>query len=157
MLDFTPVFTKQITLSEFAKQQDPTPANLQHLTDEMVDRMLQLIQACTDEDVTFVPEDPAANDTYAATSDIVNLPWTRGHLIVHRTRLSEEPPFPAAELARGVQLRPGRSRAEVPWEDVTTIQQCRDRLEESRRMRHAMVNVFPDAPHYENTYEARPG
>ena len=57
----------------------------------------------------------------------------------------------AAELARGVQEH-GRSRYETPWESVATIVQCQERLKESLRMCLATLNVWPDPPHYENTY-----
>lgn len=40
---------------------------------------------------------------------------------------------------------------------MTTIQQCRDRLEESRRMRLASLAIWPQPPHLETTYEPRAG
>jgi hypothetical protein len=40
----------------------------------------------------------------------------------------------------------------VPWETITTINQCRERLEESRRMRLASLDMWPDAPHLDNQY-----
>lgn len=57
-------------------------------------------------------------------------------------------------MARGV-LRDGRSRYETHWTTITTIAQCRDRLEESRRIRLATLDVWPDPPHLEVTREAR--
>jgi hypothetical protein len=72
-------------------------------------------------------------------------------VIVHATATAEESAFLAAELARGVEFH-GRSRYEVPWMAVTTIEQCRHRLEESRRMRLATLNVWPDQPHLDLTY-----
>ena len=71
-------------------------------------------------------------------------------MIVHTTASSEEAAFIAAELARGVEFH-GRSRSEVPWETVTTIEQCRHRLEESRRMRLATLQIWPDEPDLDNT------
>jgi len=133
-----------------------TVDDLRDLTNEMVDTMLDLIAHCRDEDVTFVPHDPQANDPYAMDTAEVNLPWTLGHVIVHATASSEESAFLAAELARGVEYH-GRSRYEVPWESVTTIQQCRDRLEESRRMRLALLDAWPDEPHLDNVCQPRPG
>ncbi len=150
MLDFMPVFKQEITISEFCSSL--SKSDLYDLTNEMVDTIQELIIDCVDEDVTFVPIDPEANDTFAADDAVVNLPWTLGHVIVHTTAGCEEAAFTAAELARGVENH-GRSRYEVPWESVTTIQQCRDRLEESRRMRLATLNVWPDAPHMDNTME----
>lgn len=150
MFDFTPVRSKEIKISQLAESL--TQADLARLTNEMVDTMLDLIAACTDADVTFIPDDPQANDTYAANPDEINLAWTLGHVIVHTTASAEESAFLAAELARGVPFH-GRSRHEVPWETVTTIAQCRHRLEESRRMRLASLELWPDPPDLINSYE----
>jgi hypothetical protein len=154
MLDFTSVRRKEITVRELAA--NLTKADLANLTNEMVDTILGLIAECEDADVTFVPDDPQANDTFATNPDEVNLSWTLGHVIVHITASSEESAFLAAELARGVPYH-GRSRAEVPWERVTSIAQCRRRLEESRRMRLASLELWPDEPDLNNTYVYREG
>lgn len=154
MLDFSPVRNKEIKISQLAATL--TPADLAHLTDEMIDTILGLIAGCTDADVTFVPEDPQANDTFAINPDEVSLSWTLGHVIVHTTASAEESAFLAAELARGVAFH-GRSRAEAPWQAVTTIAQCRHRLEESRRMRLASLELWPDPPDLDNSYEVAPG
>jgi hypothetical protein len=149
MLDFAAVKEKQVTFQELVG-----PLNKQdlvQLTNEMIDKMLSQIEACNDADVVFVPEDPQAEDTFASNSADAHLPWTLGHVIVHVTASSEESAALAAELARGVEMH-GRSRYEVPWEQVTTIGQCRERLEESRRMRLASLQMWPDQPHDENTY-----
>lgn len=135
---------------------DLTADDLRYLTNQMVDRVLGLIEGCVDADVTFEPNDPAANDPDAATASERNMPWTLGHLIVHTTASSEEAAALAAELARGVAYH-GRSRSEVPWTTVTTIEQCRHRLEESRRMRLASLDMWPDQPYLDNTYTAREG
>jgi len=103
-------------------------------------------------DVTFVPADPAANDTFApAGSDagVVTLPWTLGHVIVHVTASSEEGAALALTLARGLPVM-GRSRYETPWETLTTVAQLVQRLEESRRMRLALLDAWPDQPHLDN-------
>jgi hypothetical protein len=71
---------------------------------------------------------------------------------MHVTASAEESAFLAAELARGVKFH-GRSRSEVSWQTVTAIAQCRDRLEESRRMRIASLELWPNPPHLENSYE----
>ena len=78
-------------------------------------------------------------------------------MIVHATASSEEAAFLAAELARGVPVREGRSRYEVPWPTVTTIEQCRVRLEESRRMRRASLDMWPNPPHLANTFKSWSG
>lgn len=148
MLDFLPILTKQQKLSDIAASL--TVADLRNLTNEMIDTMQAMIAESVDADVVFVPVDPAAKDDAAASEADVSIAWTLGHVIVHATASSEESAFIGAELARGVEFH-GRSRYEVPWETVTTIAQCRARLEESRRMRLASLDIWPDEPHYDNT------
>jgi hypothetical protein len=87
----------------------------------------------------------------------VKLAWTLGHVIVHVTASSEESAAIAAELARGVPHRGGRSRSEVPWETVRTVAGCRARLEESRRMRLASLDMWPDRADLSNGYAWREG
>lgn len=152
MLDFSLVHNKVMTYQQLVA--GLTPEDLRHLTGEMIDTQLSMIAGCVDADVVFVPSDPEADDPYAATEEEINLPWTLGHIIVHVTASSEESAFLAAELARGVPYREGRSRYEVPWGSVTTIQGCRHRLEESRRMRLASLELWPDEPHLDNTYQS---
>lgn len=143
MLDFSQVRSRQMTLGELVA--GLTVDDLRDLTNEMIDRQLELIADCEDYDVVFTPEDPAAEDKYAADEAEVHIAWTLGHVIVHVTASSEEKAFLAAELARGID-REGRSRYETPWESVTTIAQVRARLEESRRMRLASLDMWPDDP-----------
>lgn len=154
MLDFTPVRTKQTSLSELVA--NLRCSDLQDLTNEMVDYQLNLIADCADADVIMVPEDAQAHDPFAEKAEDVNLAWTLGHVIVHVTASSEEAAAIAAELARGVKYH-GRSRYETPWQDISTLQQCQRRLEESRRIRLASLKMWPDVPHLENTYKSRPG
>jgi hypothetical protein len=45
----------------------------------------------------------------------------------------------------------------VYWETVTTIAQCRQRLEESRRMRLASLDMWPDQPDLVNNFLPREG
>lgn len=152
MIDFTPLRSREKTLGEIVA--DFTVDDLRDLTNEMIDRQLALVADCTDEDVVFVPEDPAAEDKFAADAEDVGLAWTLGHVIVHVTASSEEKAFLAAELARGID-REGRSRYETPWETVTTIAQVRARLEESRRMRLASLDMWPDDPDFSLTINYR--
>src|SRR6266513_1063488 len=139
MLDFTPVRNKTLTYSDLCR--DLTKADLHRLTDEMIDTMLAIIADAKDEDVDFVPLDPDAKD----------LAWTLGHVIVHATASSEESAALALTLARGLPVE-GRSRYEVPWRTVHTVAQLHQRLEESRRMRRAMLDAWPDEPHLDMTY-----
>jgi hypothetical protein len=153
MLDFAALTEKRISYAEMIA--GLTPDDLADLTNEMVDAMLAEIEEATDADVIFVPHDPNADDPFAATDTEKDISWTLGHVVVHTTASSEEAAFLAAELARGVENH-GRSRAEVPWEGVTTIAQCRHRLEESRRMRLASLAMWPDQPDLENGYHPWP-
>jgi hypothetical protein len=132
-------------------------AELHQETDEMIDTIRELIAECTDSDVVFLPIDPDAYDSAAATAEEVYISWTLGHVIVHVTASSEEAAFQAAELARGVRYRQLRSRYEVPWQSVTTIELCLHRLEESRRMRHSSLEMWPDEPFLDNTFVLKSG
>jgi hypothetical protein len=131
---------------------DVSARDLRQHTNDMVDRMLALVVDSRDEYVTFLPVDEEANDTFASDTSLVNLSWTLGHVIAHTTASAEEAAFVAAELARGVPYRSGRSRYEVPWTSVTTIAQCRERLQASRKMRLASLDLWPDPPHLDNTF-----
>ena len=154
MLDFTPVRNREKTLAQLGE--GLTVDDLRRLTNEMIDAQLALIADSTDDDVNADVLDPEANDTFASNQADVGLSWTLGHVIVHTTASSEESAALATELARGVEFH-GRSRSEVPWEAVTTIAQCRARLEESRRMRLASLDMWPDRPYLDNTYEPYAG
>lgn len=155
MIDFAPIRDRSLSISELAH--DLTPNDLRRETNEMLDTMCDLIAGCIDTDVVFVPDDPVAYDSVAATPEEVYLSWTLGHVIVHTTASAEESAYLAAELARGVRYRRLRSRYEVPWQTVTTIAQCRQRLEESRRMRLASLDMWPDEPFLDNTFTLKIG
>ena len=150
MLNFQAVRDEELTIAELTA--DLTREDLRLLTDEMIDTILEMIAGCSDADVTFVPSDPEAHDPFAATPEEEDMAWTLGHVIVHITASAEESAALASELARGVRVR-GRSRYEVPREEMTTIEGCRQRMEESRRMRLASLEMWPDPPHLENTYK----
>jgi hypothetical protein len=154
MLDFEAVRDKRITLAELVA--GLTQDDLRELTNQMVNTVLELIADCADADVTFVPVDSEAYDPFAKTEEEVKLAWNLGHVVVHTTASAEESAALAAELARGVENH-GRSRHETPWETVMTITWCRQRLEESRRMRLASLEMWPDEPHLDNVYEPWPG
>ena len=151
MLNFQAVRNEQVTFAELVA--DLTLDDLRDLTNEMVNTMLGLIANCVDADVIFEPVDPEAHDPYAATPEEVNMAWKLGHVVVHTTASAEESAAVAAELARGVEYH-GRSRYEVPWPEMKTIAGCRRRLEESRRMRLASLDMWPVEAHMGNEYEA---
>ena len=150
MFDFTPLLQPQAKLSELTAHL--TSDDLRRYTNEMIETMQDLIATCSDADVTFEPLDPEANDPYAETEAELHMAWTLGHVIVHVTASAEESAFLAVELARGVKFH-GRSRYEVPWSTITSIAQCRDRLEESRHMRLLTLELWPNPPHLDNSYE----
>lgn len=99
MLDLTRVRSKEMTFAELVA--DLTVRDLRDLTNEMIDFQLDLLAECTDADVVFVPQDPEANDPYAADTADAEIAWTVGHLVVHVTASSEESAALAAEMARG--------------------------------------------------------
>lgn len=149
MLDLEPLRRGEKALKELSE--GVRVADLRRWTNELVERVLAGIAGCEDPDVVFVPSDPEAHDPVAATQEEVAMAWTLGHVIVHITASAEESACLAAELARGVPFH-GRSRREVPWQTVTTLAGCRQRLEESRRMRLASLDMWPDHPHLDNVY-----
>ncbi len=155
MLNFQAVRNKEISFVEFLAGLTLTADDLRDLTNEMIDSMLAEIVSCVDADVTFEPDDPKKHDQYASNAAEADLAWNLGHVIVHTTASSEESAALAAEMARGVEHH-GRSRYEVPWEEMKTIAACRQRLEESRRMRLASLEMWPQEAHLEMEYEAWP-
>jgi hypothetical protein len=156
VIDFGPLRRKEKSLQDLAT--GLSLDNLGRLTREMVAAQLSTIEDATDEDVVMVPDDPDANDTYAADSEDVGLSWTLGHVVVHTTASSEESAALALVLARGLPVV-GRSRYEVPWEEARSVEFIRNRLDESLRMRLALLTAWPDEPHLDNfyaPYEGRP-
>jgi DinB family protein len=154
MLDFSPVHRGEKTSQQLAAEL--TPEDLASLTREMCDLQLDAIRDAVDDDVDFVPDDPEANDTFAAKPEDVGISWTLGHVVVHTTASAEESAALALTLARGLPVD-GRSRYEVPWQDVRTAAYIRGRIEESRRMRLAMLAAWPDQPHLDNFYSPSEG
>ena len=154
MIDFGPVHRGEKTSQDLAAGLGR--GDLARLTEEMCDLQLEAIEDAVDEDVVFVPDDPDADDTFAASPEDVKLSWTLGHVVVHTTASSEESAALALVLARGLPVT-GRSRYEVPWQEVRTADFIRGRVEESRRMRLAMLKAWPDEPHLDNFYSASEG
>lgn len=139
MIDPTPIFTNQQTAIEFSA--GFTRDMLRAETNHIIDTMLTLLADCVDADVTFVPDDPNANEDG----------WTVAHIVTHTTATSEDGAFVAAELARGIEFH-GHSWYETPWDSISSIAQVRHRLEESRRMRLASLDMWPDTPTLDNTF-----
>ena len=134
---------------------DLSPASLRVTMSAIFDTLDGILANLTDEEVTFQPVDPAANDTFAAPGTDANLAWTLGHVVVHLTAGLEENAALGTTLARGVMVE-GRSRYEVPWESVRNADQIIARLRESRRICAAFLAAWPDEPHLDLTVEPIP-
>ncbi len=143
MIDFSPVQNNEMKMLEFAQQF--TVDDLRAATNESIDALLDMINGLSDEQVTFDPLDPGANDPYAVEGE-ENIGWSIAHLVAHVTASSEEGAAISSMLARGVKAKL-RNRYETPWRDIVTHVQCVQRLKESRRMRLAFLDTWPDEPH----------
>ena len=142
-LDFSRVRAREVKLADLVA--DLSVDDLARATDSSIAQIEEILATAADGDVVFTPEDPAADDPAAADPADRDLAWNLGHLVAHVTASAEESAALAQELARGVPFH-GRSRWEVPWKAVTTIDQCRQRLAESRRMRLASLQMWPSSP-----------
>jgi len=168
IIDFEAIRAGTLTIQDVADTM--TLDDLELATELSVNNMLAHIAACTDADVTFVPRDPHATED-VRDADGETLGWTLSHVIVHATASSEAGAFAAVDLARGVSLQgpalgyvapcgvsvQGMSLAEAPWDRFTTIEQCRQRLKESKRMRLASLKAWPDLPDLSNRFTPFPG
>jgi hypothetical protein len=144
LIDFSPVNRGEIKMLEFARQF--TLADLRAATNASIDTILNIIQDMSDEQMTFLPHDPEANDPYAVSGE-EHIGWSLAHLVVHVTASSEENAAFSSLLARGIAYpREPRLRYETNWHTVTTKAQCVQRLEESRRIRLAYLDTWPDEP-----------
>ncbi len=144
MIDFSPMRDGEVTYLEYAARADISAEELKTLSDESVDFLLGLLDGLADADIVFDPEDPDADDPFAVEGE-EEIGWNFGHLIAHVTASSEEGAALSSLLARGVPAAE-RPRYETPWRDIKTVAQVRQRLEESRRMRNAYLETWPDAP-----------
>lgn len=149
MIDFSRVNGDTFKIADM--QNDFTREDLIDATHEMIDTLLSLVSDIPDSYVTFQPEDPHAYDRGAATEEEKYLAWTLAHVIVHITASGEETAALGATLARGT-VPTWRDRYEVPWQTVRTTRQLVQRLEESRRIRLAYLNAWPDEPQLEVYY-----
>ena len=144
MIDFSPMRDGETSYLEYAEQENITAADLKQCSDESVDFLLSLTDGLNDADIVFNPEDPEAHDPFAVEGE-ESIGWTFGHLIAHVTASSEEGAALSSLLARGIAASE-RPRYETPWREIATVAQARQRLEESRRMRNAYLETWPDVP-----------
>ena len=144
MIDFSPMRDGELSYLEYAAREIFGPAELKTSSDESIDYLFGLLDGLSDGDIVFDPEDPEAEDPFAVEGE-ERIGWTLGHLVAHVTASSEEGAALSSLLARGVPAAE-RPRYETPWRDITTVAQVRQRLEESRRMRNAYLETWPDEP-----------
>src|SRR5262249_37278463 len=145
--NFSHVRSGTMTYADLARPL--TYHDLHELTDEMVDRMLWIVRDATDADVVFVPIDPNASDTFATEGE-ENIAWTLGHVIAHAIAAARAKEPPALPPPLAPDLTPEVPRpCEPPGRVATPLPRFPTRLYESRRMRHAFLNAWPDPPHRE--------
>lgn len=147
MIDYSPVFSGQRRIGEFAA--DVTLAELKAATDAQIDEMLGLIRDLTDAQAVAIASDPEAEG---------GIGWNVGHVIAHVTASSEENAAVSSILARGIALQfEPRLRSEVDWESLATTASCVQRLEESRRIRQGYLGAWPDRPRLDTVRELPAG
>ncbi|MEP7292736.1 MAG: DinB family protein [Chloroflexota bacterium] len=145
LIDFTPVNNTELKLFDFAQQF--SVEDLRAATHASLDMMLEIIGESDDAQVTHLPNDPKADDPYAPPEERY-LGWSLAHLVAHVTASSEEGAAYSAILARGVAYpREPRLRYETDWHTLRTRAQVLQRIAESRRIRNAALDMWPDAPH----------
>jgi hypothetical protein len=142
-IDFNAIFEGDQKMIDVAE--GVTVADLKAMTNESIDTILGFFEGLDDSDVVFEPVDPEADDPYAVEGE-QHIGWNLAHLVAHVTASSEEGAAISSLLARGFPTAE-RPRYETPWQEIITHAQCIQRLEESRRMRLAYLDTWPDEPH----------
>lgn len=140
-VDFPAIIERRKSLPE--QTADVTFDDLRTMAGDLYDQLDAHAAGLTDEQIRFVPEDPAQDEEPG---------WNFAHVILHITASAEEGMALGSTLARGAEVT-GRSRYEPDWETYTTAAQVAQRLAESRRMAFAFLETWPDEPHLDNTYE----
>jgi hypothetical protein len=148
MIDFSPVRNKEKKYIDLWRDNNLTIDDLRAITNESIDYLLSLVADLDDSDVVYEPHDEKADDPYAVVGE-EHIGWTIGHLIAHVTATCEEGAAFSSLLARGVEGVEHRPRYETPWRDMNSKAKVVQRLEESRRIRLASLDTWPDEPHYE--------
>lgn len=145
LIDFSPVNNGEMKMLEYSRRFSVT--DLKAATHASIDFILGIIRDMNDAQVTFIPYDPHANDPHAVPGE-EHIGWSLAHLVVHVTATSEEGAAYSSILARGIPYpREPRLRYETNWHTVATQAECIQRLEESRRIRLAYLDTWPDNPH----------
>ena len=143
LIDFQPVFNKEKALIDLANEY--SHADLGAALNSYVDFTLQIINGVDDEQATYIPADPNADDPHATTEADRHIGWNLVHLVMHVTATAEEAAAFSSILARGIAIG-GRLRSERDWREVTTCAEAVARLEECRRMCLAYLATWPDRP-----------
>jgi hypothetical protein len=145
--DFSPVERGEMLLIDWTQREGiTTAAQLRAITTAVLDEIAGILGRADDAAVTFIPDDPLANDPFAPEDERYQ-GWSMAHLVVHTTASAEEWAAVASILARGIAYTPEpRLRFETDWRTVTTRAQVDARLAESRRMRLGYLDTFPDMP-----------
>lgn len=153
-IDFAPVNNKDVTMLEFSRQF--SLKDLRAATNASIDFMLGIVKSLNDQQVVFLPHDPNADDPHAVAGE-EHIGWSVAHLVVHMTASSEEWAAYSSILARGISYpAEPRLRYETNWHTLTSRAQCIQRLEESRRMRLAYLDTWPDNPDLDKQRELSP-
>ncbi len=144
IVDFTTVNDGGIKLADFAQRF--SVADLRAATNASVDAWVDVVNDLSDAQVAFEPNDPNAHDAAAKPGE-EDIGWSVAHLVLHVTASCEEWATFSSILARGIPYpTEPRLRYEPEWKTFTTMAQCLHRLEESRRMRLAYLDTWPDEP-----------
>ncbi len=144
LLDFSPVEVGDMTLYQFAQRFSLD--DLRHLTNASLNTVLEILGDADDARLTHLPDDSLADDPYAPPEERYQ-GWNLAHLVVHVTASSEEWATYSALLARGIVYgREPRLRFETDWHMLKTREAVIGRIEESRRMRLASLDTWPDTP-----------
>ena len=149
MIDFSPVRNKEKKYIDLWRENSISRDDLRQATNESIDFLQNLIADLDDAELVFDPIDPDADDPNAVEGE-EKIGWSIAHLIAHVTASSEEGAANSSLLARGVPEVKDRPRYETPWRDIISKAQAVQRLEESRRMRLAYLETWPDSAHYSN-------
>ena len=142
------------------------PTDLRMKTEQFFDAVQSILAEATDAAVLWVPNDPHVSEEPETAMEILaakegrwkpqtaseegKVGWTLSKVIAHVTAILEDGMACSAMLARGVQLDT-RLLYEVPSSSMTTAEQVRERVRESRRVCLALLDAWPDQPHLETT------
>lgn len=152
-IDFAPLLKREVNLYQYSQQY--SLGDFREAMIASVATLIDIIGQATDEQVVHVPYDPNADDPHAAEGEQA-IGWSLGHLVLHVTASSEEGAGWSSLLARGIAFS-NRMRHEESWHThCLTREACLQRLAESRRMRLAYLDAWPDDPYMDVFWEAEP-